>query len=150
ETRLEPGHDPPAVSFGEADSPGRNAFTSNRGFINGAGTNFLLTNVTGPISAVGNQWGHCTDTTCDESTGRVEDLKPASPSNDNVTLVEPGAMFDGPRAGRPVIYRIVPTRPQAGEIVRVYGDNFDAINGNPTRGASCESVSMPASPCSIE
>jgi hypothetical protein len=152
ETRSEPdplelGQDPPDVNFGDAESPGRNAFTSNRGFIPGGGANFLLTNVTSPISAQGNQWGHCSDTVCDEDTVRTLDIRPPLPSNSNVTLVEPGATFDGPRAGKPVIYRVVPTRPQAGEIVRIYGDNFDAINGNPTR-LVCPSIALPQ--CSPE
>ncbi len=147
ETRLDVGHDPPSVSYGDATHPGRNAFSSNRGNIAGAGANFLLTNVTTPISAEGNQWGNCSGTVCDEETIRTLDIRPASPSNANVALVEPGTTFAGARAGAPMVYQVAPTRPHAGEVVRIYGDDFDAINGNPTRDV-CPSMALP--PCSPE
>src|SRR5262249_11480271 len=112
------------------------------------GANFLLTNVTTTVLAEADQWGHCAGTACDEDTIRASDVVSPVPGNANVALVEPGAPFDGARAGAPAIASISPARPRAGEIVRIYGSNFDAINGNPTRGASCESVTLPA--CSTE
>lgn len=142
EVRRDVGKQPPAVDYGDADTPGRNAFTSNRNRSDGA--NFLLTNVDGPVSAIGNQWGHCAGTACDVADVEADDIVPLEAN------VELGALTKGSRAGAPVIHRITPERPRAGEVVRIYGENFDAINGNPTL-ASCDEVQLtvcsPEEPC---
>jgi hypothetical protein len=135
ETRRDVGHEPPAAGYGDADTPGQNAFTSNRNTSNGA--NFLLTNVVGPVPATGNQWGHCAGSSCEVLEVRVGDVVPFGANVD----LGAGRYLAGSRAGRPVIHRITPERPRAGEVVRVYGENFDAINGNPTRDA-CDEIAL--------
>ncbi len=142
ETRTELGHQPPDVTYGDATAPGRNAFTSNRN--TNAGENFLLTNVPGPVPASGNQWGHCSGTQCDVTNVRSSDLAPVDA---DVVLGETGTTLEGARTGAPVIDRITPERPRAGDVVRVYGDNFDAINGNPGRD-DCDTITPYA--CSPE
>ena len=142
ETRQEavdgiPGsfHEPPHVEYGDAVTPGRNAFTSNRHASEPGpdDANFLLTNATVPVSAEGNQWGHCSGTTCDVCKILAGDIFSTDLSVSPVALVEPGGDFDGPTADAPIVTRTTPARPRAGDVVRIYGDNFDAINGNPTR-----------------
>src|SRR5262249_20077406 len=54
-----------------------------------------------------------------------------------------GEPLAGPRAGEPVVLGVTPARPQAGDVVRVFGDNFNAIEGNPVR-SDCDLVDLPA------
>src|SRR5262249_17832008 len=136
---------PPDVSWGDMTAPGRNAFTSNRGDKKN-GANFRLTNVPGPISAIGNQWGSCGNLECTKKRIRDNDL--LLQPTDAVVLVEPSGIIESPRGSPPTIVAITPARPRAGDIVRIYGDGFDAINGNPTRGDGCESIGLPS--CSAE
>jgi hypothetical protein len=143
------GHATPIVSYGDAVQGGRNAFSSNRN--TPAGANFQLTNLDGVVPADGNQWEHCgSGATCDVTGVLANDVAPAGAG---VDLGTP----PGPSAGPPVLLRIEPARPQAGDVVRVYGDNFDAIDGNPlfASGApNCADLpacapdgSCPAGPC---
>ena len=145
-------HDAPQVSYGDAQQPGRNAFTSNKN--TAAGANFLLTNIATPPlpPAMDNQWAHCgTGALCDVPSILASDITPA---NSPVELTAPGMSLEGARAGVPAIDRVVPGRPAKGDIVRVYGDNFDAIEGNPTRDQCTANVSAcapndtcPTGPC---
>src|SRR5205823_2512307 len=63
----------------------------------------------------------------------------------------PGATVDFdpsmyPREGIPRINRVSPTRPRKGQLVRVYGENFNAIDGNPDQCAN----EAPFDPCSAK
>lgn len=146
ETRSDAGYDAPVADYGVPGDPGRNAFTSNRRN-NDTGANFLLTNVSGPIAAVGNQWGNCDVASCTVEPVRATDIKPLGA---DVQLVDEQGGLAGPRAGVPIVERTTPARPATGEVVRVYGDRFDAIGGNPLRH-ECGAVALRAcdaeSPC---
>jgi hypothetical protein len=135
-------HAVPDVDYGDAQEPGRNAFSSNK--VDAASANFLLTNIPPPaqeegrMRAVGNQWARCgSPALCDLATIREGDMLPPDPMGQLVDLGEP---LSGPRVGAPVLLRITPARPAKGDIVRIFGENFNAIEGNPTR-AQCP---MPA------
>ncbi len=117
-----PDHLAPAAFFGDSLQPGRNAFTTNKNAP--AGANFRVDGVE-PLAARGNQWQHCgTGSVCDVATVSAQDL---SASDGVVDLGIP----PGPRAGALVVSHVAPARPAAGQIVRVYGDDFNAIEGNP-------------------
>src|SRR5206468_3775423 len=118
------GHAAPEVSYGDALQPGRNAFTSNQN--TSAGANFRVPDSTAVVPAVGNQWEHC-------ATGspRSDVAQDISPPDGRIDL---GAIPD-PRATDGFgLVRVTPPRPRVGEVVRVYGQVFDAIAGNPVAG----------------
>jgi hypothetical protein len=117
------GRDAPEVSYGDAAEPGRNAFSMNRGGVGGAN---LKVTVDGPaISALANQWEHCgSGGACDVTRVTAEDIVV---SEGAVTV---GAPL-GPRAGAPIVRAVSPARPARGTLVRVFGENFNAIEGNP-------------------
>jgi hypothetical protein len=150
ETHADPGHASPVVTYGDAGyptdgQPGRNAFTSNRNPTRNDGANFLLTNVTAPVTAIGDQWAHCTGVTCDVATILSMDVSPAGA--DVAVAPEGWSQFHGPKEYLPFIAGVTPARPRKGDIVRVYGENFDAINGNPARTDAdpcneCSSVAL--------
>lgn len=150
-------HASPQANYGDDDEPGRNAFTSNTNPSAAPSTdqggNFLLTNLQPPYpTAVGNQWAHCgTADTCDLTSVLASDIVPADAA---VPLVATGEVaLDGPRAGTPELYRVTPARPRKGDVVRVYGNHFNAIEGNPTRDAcstdvvACTDGACPSGPC---
>jgi hypothetical protein len=128
----------PDVDYGADGEPGRNAFVLNGNPASGAEGANLHHAVPNAIALRGNQWEHCgSGATCDVESIRRGDIRLAS-----------GATVDldsgpGHRAGRPVLVRVSPPRPQAGELVRLYGDNFNAIDG-----AACAHEVVPRDPCS--
>ena len=118
----------PAVNFGDAIRAGRNAFTANKN--TSCGANFRVKNVHAPVPAIGNQWEHCgTGAMCDVTSVADKDVS-ACPGAAMVDIGEPR----GPRAEAPLLSRISPARPQAGDVVRIFGENFNAIEGNPAGG----------------
>ena len=135
----------PAVDLGMMGDAGRNAFTLN-GNPNATppgGVN-LSSAVPTTVPARGNQWEHC------------DPADASDPNHCNMTEVplldvrtSNGATFDlgtpvGPRHGPvPVVGSISPARPRAGDLVRVYGGVFDAIDGM----ACHPSGELPADPC---
>jgi len=126
------GHDPPDVDYGNVVEPGRNVFASNTH--DSADANFRVEGIATVIPAQGNQWSHCSgNASCPDvsSTGAPVSVEP---------IADPLATDDF------VLTRVTPSRPHAGDIVRVYGHGFDAINGNPV-GNNCASV---APTCVIE
>jgi hypothetical protein len=143
-------HPTPAARLGDATLPGRNALSSNRNTAAGADLRVIDADTT--ISALGNQWEHCgTGAVCDVASVEANDISPADAAVD--IGVPPG-----PRAGTPIVSHATPPRPVAGEIVRIYGDRFNAIEGNPfdTGNATptCNTVvacapdgSCPTGPC---
>jgi hypothetical protein len=144
------GNVPAVVDLGLGGTdPGRNAITLNSNAASvPPGVNFKSSLVlSAPLQAVGNQWEHC------------DPADPATPNRCNVAQVatkdialEPGATAPnlgtpiGPRHGPdPVVSEISPARPRAGELVRVYGGAFNAIDG-----AACQPPGLPDDPCSAE
>src|SRR6266550_2460603 len=118
----------PAVNFGDAIRAGRNAFTANKN--TSCGANFRVKNVQATVPAIGNQWEHCgTGAMCDVTSVADKDVS-ACPGAAMVDIGEPR----GPRAEAPLLSRISPARPQAGDVVRIFGENFNAIEGNPAGG----------------
>jgi hypothetical protein len=87
---------------------------------------------------MGNQWEHCgTGATCDSAEVVAQDVRLADGA-----IVDLGTP-DGARAGTPVLARVAPARPRAGELVRVFGDNFNAVEGT-----ACAGETAPVDPCS--
>ncbi len=123
------------ADFGGFLSHGNNAFA-----FNGASPGALQVNFQNlapfAATAVNNQWQHCgRGWSCDRAQIEAADLfrgadagaLPISPSQPNH------------RRQPPSIKRIEPPVAQAGDIVRIYGSGFDAIDGNGP-GATCDSL----------
>jgi len=117
----------PEVSLGDG-SPGglpENAINLNRGTASGA--NLQLAVPGAFLAAGGTQWEGCGDPTlC--TAARLSEVAAT-----NLRLA-PGAAVDlAPlvaSGGKPIrLDAVSPARPRAGEIVRVFGSGFDAING---------------------
>jgi hypothetical protein len=136
------------LGVGGADS-GRNAFTlnANPASVAPGGVN-VMSEVANPsgVPAAGNQWEHC-------------DVPMVDPDNPNKCNIPQVQTYDvrgagatdlslgnptGPRHGvDPVVTSISPGRPRAGDLVRVYGGPFNAIDG-----AACHPPGLPADRCS--
>ena len=147
---ADPGCLSPDVDFGPGGlDSGHNAFTlnANPGASAPAGINVSSAITTAAdVPMAGNQWEHC-DTPA---------LDPINPNKCNMAQVAsldvrvaPGTTpLDlgtptGPRHGpNPVVTAISPPRPRAGELVRVYGGAFNAIDG-----AACHPAGLPVDPC---
>jgi hypothetical protein len=132
------GRPVPDVSYGDAVGPGRNAFAWNRGAPLGA--NLYVDVPLATVPAAGNQWEHCgTGTMCDTAAVLAEDVRLADGASVDLG-VTPGA-----RAGAPVLTRVSPSRPRRGDLVRVFGEGLNAIEGT-----ACSPDTAPADPCSAE
>jgi hypothetical protein len=147
---TDPGCLVPAVDLGVGgEDVGRNAFTlnANPNATTPAGVNVSSALPAGTIvPARGNQWEHCD-----------QPVDPDQPNKCNMDavasfdVVDPDGTLDlgtptGPRHGPdPVVTAISPSRPRAGDLVRVYGGAFNAIDG-----AACHPDGLPADPCSAE
>jgi hypothetical protein len=115
----------PSADFGNAADPGGNAFAQNPNTF-ASQTGFNLKNAVAGLAvpARGDQW---------QQGATVAPCGTMAPVNPDVCVV-PGATVDtggatDPRAGAPVLTSVVPARPRAGDLVRVYGAGFDAIHG---------------------
>lgn len=121
------------ATFGTPVSFGRNAFAFNGLPEPPVPLNFQ--NLTsGPLIAVGNQWEHCGPATpCDIAQVLARDVFRAAPAS--TVDVDPGL----PTAARaaPQITAVDPPFAAAGELVRIYGSGFDAIDG---AGSDCGGV----------
>src|SRR5262249_27946901 len=122
-------HQVPDVQLGTDAAPGLNAFTANLN-LNGGGNLRIDAPVTS-VPAVRKQWEHCgAGSNCDLAAVATNDVAPVgAPALFGVT--------PGPRAGAPLLDAIHPGRPRTGDVVRIFGTGFDAIDGNPAGGASC-------------
>jgi hypothetical protein len=121
------------VSLGTEATFGRNAIA-----FNGAREPLMALNFRNeaghPVDAVGNQWEHCgTAIPCDELQVRMRDVFRAS--LDSSVTVSP-ALPTRPRQA-PVIDAIEPPFAAAGDLVRIYGSGFDAIEG---AGTGCAAI----------
>ncbi len=142
----------PALDLGTGGrGAGRNALTRNA---NPKGFGVNLVNqaaAAGKLPALGNQWEHCgTEATCNVPAVQNNDLRPKA------TAADLGAP-SGPRGGPPpVIRRVVPARPRAGDFVRVYNGSLEGMGGtfNAIDGGACTdagpTAGVPADPCSVE
>ncbi len=129
----------PSGDFGTDADPGANALTLNVNvYPNALGAN-LLQGVPGlALDASGNQWEHCgTTASCDTGSVAVADVQLASGAS-----VDVGAP-PGPRYGAPVALTVSPARPRAGDLVRVFGSGFNAVDG-----AACAQATTPVAACS--
>jgi hypothetical protein len=107
---------------GELGSRGGNAFTQN----NLPAGDANLRNATADIvNALNNQWEHCgNEPTCDDDAIAARDL-----NDDGLrTVFSPAQAHRAPVA--PVIERVSPSKGRAGDLVRIYGSGFNAIDGH--------------------
>ncbi len=131
----------PSADFGTAGRPGANAFTLNANtYPNGTGANVLQGVAGAVVPARGNQWERC-------GTGAGCDL--AAVADGDVRRVE-GADVDiadavAARAGAPVVTGVSIGRPRAGDLVRIFGRGFNAVDG-----AACARTTVPMAACSAE
>jgi hypothetical protein len=115
---------------GPLASAGNNAFTQNN--LDAGFENFRSITSAAPISAINNQWHHCgLGTTCNDAEIRRLDLNPGSD-----TLIAPA---QAQRDLNPVIDSVHPRRGRQGELFRVFGSNFNAIDGH-FAGALCQDL----------
>jgi hypothetical protein len=145
------------LGAGGRDS-GRDAFTQNqnpRDLLFGINLSNRDLDPWGPIVARGNQWEHCgTGTSCNVGAVLNNDVRPHGVGADVGTPTGPG------RGPAPVIARVVPARPHAGDFVRVYNASLDGSGGtfNAIDGAACTDpgvdqgrpVGLPGDACSPE
>ena len=133
---------------------GRNALTGNANPARpGAGRNLSNRQLFGrlTIPAAGNQWEHCgTDGPCNVAAVQKSDVRPSNQPT-AAELGSPVGIRGGPA---PVITRIVPARPRAGEFVRLYNGSLDGVGGtfNAIEGVACSRAGdpPPSDPCSPE
>lgn len=116
---------------GELGSGGSNALTQNNLPAGGANLRNATENI---VSAVNNQWEHCgLATTCNDAAIAARDLSDGGLR----TVVSPA------QAQRallpPVVTRVSPSKGRAGELLRIYGSRFNAIDGHFDQSA-CEDV----------
>jgi len=117
------------ADLGTDGTPGLNAFAFN----GGGGAN-LRNATTSAVSAIDNQWEHCGErSACD--TVAVLSLDVSTTGPEAPVAVRPALPTRQRRA--PSITSIEPSFAAAGDLVRIYGRNFDAIDG---AGASCDRV----------
>lgn len=119
------------LSFGEVAAPGANAVAFNGPASPRSPVNFR--NLTAlPITAVGNTWEHCgTRTSCDVAAVQALDIFTSGLS----APVEIAPAHPTRRLASPSITAIQPSFAAAGDLIRIYGDGFDALDGI---GSSCD------------
>lgn len=119
--------------FGTAAAFGRNAVAFN-GVVDPLMPSNFRNETAQAISALGNQWEHCGPAIpCDLPQVRSRDIFRASLTSS--VAVNP-ALPTAPRQA-PVITAIEPPFAAAGDLVRIYGTGFDAIEG---AGTSCGGI----------
>ncbi|OFV89618.1 MAG: hypothetical protein A3J75_07525 [Acidobacteria bacterium RBG_16_68_9] len=124
-----------SADLGGKGSPGNNVFA-----FNGATGQTSAANVQNHsaqvIAATNNQWEHCgRGWICDEAAIRQADVFSATGAG--AVTISPSQPHH--RRSPPTITAAVPSFAAAGEIVRLYGSGFDAIDGNGPE-ASCETI----------
>lgn len=121
------------ATFGTPLAAGHNAFAWN-----GSGDPLLPVNLrnetTHAIEALGNHWEHCgSRVPCDLARVRARDIFRASLA----ATVAIAPALATPLRRAPVITAVEPPFAAAGELVRIYGSGFDAIEG---AGDGCQDV----------
>ncbi len=135
------GCDAPDVDLGSASEPGRNALTLNVNvYPNAQGANLLHAAPGANVSAQGDQWEHCGGgAVCDATAVALADMQLVAGAS--VELGTPAAA----RSGIPSPLAVSIGRPRAGDLVRIFGENFNAIDP-----AACAQAIAPIAPCSSE
>ncbi len=131
----------PQVELGTAADPGRNAFTLNvNSYPNAHGANLLHAAAGVDVSAQDDQWEHCGGgSVCDTTAVALADVQLVAGAS-----VELGTAAAA-RSGVPTPRSISVARPHAGDLVRIFGENFNAIDA-----AACAQSTEPVAPCSSE
>ena len=126
----------PDVDLGTPSLPGANAVTVNPQAPEGVNIDVGLPGVTVP--ADGNQWEHCgPGPGCDTASILAKDVRLAADAA--LALGTP----EGARAGTPVLLHVTPRRPAKGDLVRVFGVGFNAVDG-----IACAGATVPTAACS--
>lgn len=111
---------------GPFGSPGNNAFTQT----NDSDANLRNSTAT-TVFALNNQWEHCgSGTTCDEAQIAAHDLS----DHGAFTLFSPPQVHRDQQP--PMVTGVRPAKAMAGEIVRIFGSGFNAIDAHAT-GEPC-------------
>lgn len=128
------------VELGNPGGLGGNAFTlNNNTYPNSLGVN-LLQGLPGLTVARGNQWERCgSGASCDLAAVAAGDVRLADGAD--IDLGNASAA----RADVPLITDVSVGRPRAGEVVRIFGRGFNAIDG-----AACSRARAPVNACSAE
>ncbi len=126
------------ANLGNVDSPGHNAIGFNGADTTLEGPTGIRTSGPTALSAVGNQWEQCGPTfECSEIAVLVGAVFAPEAG------VEIVPALATPQMRAPVIREIRPTYAAAGELVWIYGENFDAI-GAAAQNPACDG---PGRPC---
>lgn len=115
---------------GPLASDGNNAFTQNN--LNAGFENLRVITSEVPLSAANNQWQHCgLSQSCNDAEIRRLDLNPGAEVEIDPTQAH--------RNLQPAITEISPRRGRRGELFRIFGTNFNAIDGH-FAGAQCQNL----------
>jgi hypothetical protein len=121
--------------FGSAGAPGQNAFAFNGPALPTTPANFRNQTATS-MTAAGNWWEHCgINQPCDAQA--VQRFDVFSASSAATVAVDPAQAT--PQRVLPEITAIEPPFAAAGDLVRIYGSGFDAINGTGP-DATCDAI----------
>ncbi len=126
-----------AADLGSAIVSGENVFAYNGPPLPASPVNLRNLSLN-EIPAAHNQWEHCgSRRRCNESAVLTHDVFVAEGAGP--VTIEPAQAI--PRRGTPRIDAIEPPFAVAGEIVRIYGSGFDALDGNGPE-ATCEAIAI--------
>ena len=114
---------PPTIDLGSAGAPGQNAATLNG--LTADGINVDVHVPSAVVSAFGNEWESCVVGPCAPEDIRAVEVRHASDAKVDLEQSVPGA-----RQHRPILFRTSPGRPRKGDLVRVFGEGLNAIDGN--------------------
>lgn len=125
------------ADFGGFLSLGNNAFAFNGPSPDSRQVN-LENGTAFSVLAGNNQWQHCGPSwSCNEAAIQADDI--LSDPGAGAIAISPAQ--PNHRHTPPVIERIEPSEAKAGDVVRIYGNGFDAIDGAGP-GATCDSLTM--------
>ncbi len=125
------------ADLGDTRSPGHNAIGFNGSNSNLDGPAQFRNLTTSPMSAVGNQWEQCGSTfECSEIAVLIGAI--FAPESG----VEVVPALASPQRRAPVIHEIRPTFAREGDLVWIYGENFDAI-GAAAADPECDGAGRP-------
>jgi hypothetical protein len=107
---------------GDLGSVGNNALTQNNLPEGAANLRNATENV---VSALNSQWEHCgTETTCNDAEIAADDLSDGGQR----TIFSPAQAHRALQP--PIVTRVSPAKGRAGELLRIYGLRFNAIDGH--------------------
>lgn len=125
------------ADLGTTESPGANAFAFNGTSSNLEGPLQIRNLASLPMTAAGNQWEQCGPTfECSEISVMIGAIFAPEAG------VEIVPARSTPQRRAPVIREIRPTYAQAGDLVWIYGENFDAV-GAAEQDPECDGAGRP-------